>query len=87
MEGDGRADHAPAERHVGRHRRLADAGAAGPLEPRAIRRLLGAGVERELRRAKDAFGKAMIYQQFHENVQEMLEAKAKGPPLPWYARP
>ena len=43
-------------------------------------------LERELRSAKDALGKAMIYQQILEKKQEMLEARAKGFPLPRYGR-
>jgi transposase-like protein len=41
-------------------------------------------LERDLRSAKDALGKAMIYQQILEKKQEMLEAKAKGFQLPRY---
>ncbi len=43
-------------------------------------------LERELRNAKDALGKAAIYQQILEKKQEMLEARAKGFPLPRYGR-
>ena len=45
-----------------------------------------AELERDLRSAKDALGKAMIYQQILEKKQEMLEARAKGFPLPRYGR-
>jgi transposase-like protein len=43
-------------------------------------------LERELRSATAALGKAAIYQQILEKKQEMLEAKAKGFPLPRYGK-
>ena len=43
-------------------------------------------LERELRSAKNALADALIMQQLYEKKQEMLEAKARGFPLPRYGR-
>lgn len=43
-------------------------------------------LERELRGAKDALAQAMIMQRLYEVKQEMIEAKAKGFPLPRYGK-